>query len=306
MDSRKSPLGSKDASIAKDNDILIAGLKQLYDDLLQANCLRDGDVTGVYASGMVTSPYGIYEIPHLSTPVGIDTLQAGIYTYFEGSHFGRAIYLVPGVKTLPQDCSPSLETIEGVGNLRGEEIEVFGLISEFLDSKEVACILTGSHTQIIYVKNGQMTDIISGFSGELVHGLVSSTVLSSAVDVNGMVSPQDVLMGYKWLQKYGVARALYLIHSTNVFNVVDNGRRNSLLNGIVSGSVIQAFSTLYKGKCPGIEKVIVAGSGDYIRSYEVILQHCYHSLDIVTINPDPKESFSLKGFKELLKRGRNS
>ena len=55
-DSAKRAVGSKDSAIAGTNRVLIEGMKALYDQVLAANSLTDGDVEAIYASGMVTSP----------------------------------------------------------------------------------------------------------------------------------------------------------------------------------------------------------------------------------------------------------
>lgn len=62
-DSAKRTVGSKDSAIAGSNRVLIEGMKILYDQVLEANSLSDGDVEAIYASGMVTSPYGLKEVP---------------------------------------------------------------------------------------------------------------------------------------------------------------------------------------------------------------------------------------------------
>lgn len=51
--------------------MLIEGMKALYDQVLAANSLTDGDVEAIYASGMVTSPYGLKEVPHLVLPMTV-------------------------------------------------------------------------------------------------------------------------------------------------------------------------------------------------------------------------------------------
>ena len=49
-------VGSKDTSITGSNLKLLQGLKRLYDGMLSATGISESQVTGIYASGMITSP----------------------------------------------------------------------------------------------------------------------------------------------------------------------------------------------------------------------------------------------------------
>ena len=122
-DSAKRAVGSKDSAIAGTNRVLIEGMKALYDQVLAANSLTDGDVEAIYASGMVTSPYGLKEVPHLVLPMTVRDFADSLYPFHEDTCFHRDIFLVPGLKTLSDDFS-------FVNNLRGEEIEIIGALEE--------------------------------------------------------------------------------------------------------------------------------------------------------------------------------
>ena len=74
----KKAVGSKDSAIAGSNRVLIEGMKELYDDVLSANALEEGDIDAIYASGMITSPYGLKEVPHLALPLTVGGLAAGL------------------------------------------------------------------------------------------------------------------------------------------------------------------------------------------------------------------------------------
>ena len=107
-DSAKRAVGSKDSAIAGTNRVLIEGMKALYDQVLAANSLTDGDVEAIYASGMVTSPYGLKEVPHLVLPMTVRDFADSLYPFHEDTCFHRDIFLVPGLKTLSDDFSLSL------------------------------------------------------------------------------------------------------------------------------------------------------------------------------------------------------
>lgn len=173
-DSAKRAVGSKDSAIAGTNRVLIEGMKALYDQVLAANSLTDGDVEAIYASGMVTSPYGLKEVPHLVLPMTVRDFADSLYPFHEDTCFHRDIFLVPGLKTLSDDFS-------FVNNLRGEEIEIIGALEELKaerDVENVVMLMPGSHTHGIYIQGDQITGIISNFTGELFYALKQDTILS--------------------------------------------------------------------------------------------------------------------------------
>ncbi len=109
------------------------------------------------------------EIEHLSTPVSCEKLKQAIVPYTEKTYLGRTVHIIPGIKTLPQGKSATMETVEHVNNMRGEEIEIFGILRRY---PQLACgnaivILPGSHTQAVFLQDGTITDISSSVTGDL-------------------------------------------------------------------------------------------------------------------------------------------
>ena len=113
----KKAVGSKDSAIAGSNRVLVEGMKALHDQVLAENGLTEGNISAIYASGMITSPYGLKEVPHLPLPMTVKTFADSLYPFREDTCFHRDIILVPGLKTLSDDFS-------FVNNMRGEEIEI--------------------------------------------------------------------------------------------------------------------------------------------------------------------------------------
>jgi len=91
LDMVKSSVGSKDSSIAGGNLVLLEGLKKLYDELLHRNSMDESQIVDIYASGIVTSPFGIKEVPHVSTPVSQKKIFDSIYIHHEALFFNREI-----------------------------------------------------------------------------------------------------------------------------------------------------------------------------------------------------------------------
>lgn len=306
MDAVKRNIGSKDVSIARDHTVLIEGLKELYDQLLRKNELTDTDVRGIYASGMVTGPFGIKEVPHVSTPVSLKKLCDSIYTHYESGVFKRNIYLIRGAKTVAEDYRVNSKNIADVNNVRGEEIELFGLLAklpEDLINASLAVFFPGSHTHIAYVKQGVLQDILSTFSGELFYAISSGTILSSSIESeSGSLDEEMIRYGFRRLKEYGINRALYIAHAMKVFDVSDNLRIKSYLCGIVNGSTVAAFEKVMAEKWKEVDSIIVAGSNEMIGINEILLKEAIKNVEIMTIFASEKDSLAVKGFLEILKQ----
>jgi len=305
IDAIKKNIGSKDSSIAGSNLVLIKGLRELYDQLLENNGLTDSEITGIYASGMVTCPFGIKEVPHLSTPVSIGKLCDGIYTHYESECFKRDMYLIRGAKTIPDDFKIDKYNISSVNNMRGEEIEIFGILSgDALEWKKenVSIFLPGSHTHIAYVRKGVLQDMLSTFSGELFHAISAGTVLSSSIQSDSdQLDEEMVLRGFNDLKEYGVNRALYITHAMKIFNVSNNIERKSYLEGVINSGVVLAFENALKEKWHEVDKIIIAGSNNISRIYQIALEQLERTIEIITLGISGKQSFTVKGFLEILK-----
>ena len=207
VDVLKKNIGSKDSSIAGSNIVLLKGLRELYGQLLENNKICEEQIEGIYASGMVTSPFGIKEVPHLSTPISLEKLYDGIYTYHETKFFNRDIYLIRGVKTIPDNVYADRYNISSINNMRGEEIEIFGMLSELPDrwkKENIAVFLPGSHTHVAYVRQGVLHDILSTFSGELFYAISTSTILSNSIHCDSDQFDEEMaLLGFRNLKILG-------------------------------------------------------------------------------------------------------
>ncbi len=303
-DKSKANIGSKDSSITGNNDILIKGLKDLYSKILEKNNLKDNDIKNIYASGMITSPFGIKEIPHLSTPVSLKKLFNNLSTYYEPDYFQRNIKLVRGVKTISDDFKINEKNINSINNMRGEEIEIFGILS-LLNSSWVnsnLCIfMPGSHTHIAYMKNRVMEDILSTFSGELFHALKESTILSSSIDFKVPTDKEMIKLGFENLQEYGINRALYLANTMQIFSDFSNSKKTSYLEGVINGGVVLAFKKILNNKWKQAEKVVIAGNNNIAEIYNLLVKHSNLELQVKNISSPDQGSFALEGLKQLLK-----
>lgn len=305
LDMIKSAVGSKDSSISGSNEILLKEFKNLFEALLLRNAIEESQVSDIYASGMVTSPFGIKEVPHLTTPVSGKMLFDGIYTHYESIYLKRDVKLIRGVKTVKDDFKANPENIVNVNNMRGEEIEVFGVIPNFpqgWQNEDVALILPGSHTHIGYIKNNELFDIWSTFSGELFHAVSTSTVLANSISVSSdEIDTEMVILGAKYLKEHGLNRALYICHAMKIFHAGSNLHRRSYLEGLIAANIVSGFEKKAAESWKDIKRIAIAGKRNLTEVYEILFKDLLPDFETVTITADEKNSFALQGFLNIIK-----
>lgn len=304
---RKVTFGSKDVSLSGNRDLLPRELKKLYDQILFDERLSDKQVKGIYASGMVTSPYGLHEVPHLLLPVDSVKLRKNMHSFYEDQYFKRTIHLICGTKTLDGDIS--LDIIDHVNNTRGEEIEAVG-IAAYLNScwqdEPYIVLFPGSHTHAAKMKNRSMEDVWSMFSGELFYSLTNATVLVAEVDMESDKQPDVdvVMMGCRFLSKYGIARALYLVHASKMFKAGDNVIRRDLLNGIIIGSVMQSLKIVIDTKWPDTKKLVIYGAEAIVKQHVAAARCFIPHMEIISLKESQGDlDYSVRGLLEIIAQG---
>ncbi|KXL53447.1 2-keto-3-deoxy-galactonokinase [Anaerotignum neopropionicum] len=297
------PVGTKDSAISGSNEILLQGLKKGYDDILKHNGVLDSWVTQICLSGMVTNPFGIIEVPHISTPVGYQKLWAERYLHFEQKYFQRELVLIRGVKTGQPDETVTMENMGKMNNVRGEEMEVVGMLSKgVLSENETAVMISpGSHTHMLYIKSGMISDIVSNFTGELYHAIQKETIFAGELVKEDIpLAAPSVLEGYHLLTTYGLARALYIVHGTKVFGVCEDKTRNALLMGLIVGSVIEMLQKKIEYDWADAKKAVIIGGKHYIEAYKILGSHYLPNMKWIVEPVAEGENFGLQGYYKLL------
>lgn len=295
-------VGTKDSAISGNNDVLLLNMKECYDKLLQKSNLKDCDISEIWASGMVTNPFGVIEVEHVSTPITAKKLLEHVYPHYEAKYFNRTLNLIPGAKTAQKGQVVTIDNVSLMNNVRGEEIEAMGIISANVLPKNAVIICPGSHTHILNIVNNAITDIISNFTGELYYAIKKDTILGGELSTEDVkMDTKHVLLGYENLKKYGLSRALYIIHATKVFGTSIDEVRNSMLCGIICGSVIDVLKLRIQKDWNKVEKIVVVGEKNYITAYKLICEKIMPKIPCEIIHSHKGMSFALCGFFHLLK-----
>jgi 2-keto-3-deoxy-galactonokinase len=279
----------------------------MYDETLRKNNLQDNDIKEIFASGMVTSPYGIKEVPHLNIPMDLKGLSRNIYTHFEDLFFHREINLIRGLKDIPDNDDVSKNNIFEVNSMRGEETEIFGVL-KYIDkvaiARPMAIIMPGSHTQIVYIIQDKVVDFVSTISGELFYAISHDTIVSSSIDATIKTYDNDMVKkAFNILIKYGFNKSVYLINTMRIFNVADIYEKTSFLEGVILGGDVLCFEKYLNEKWQDVNNVVIYADEGIAKVYETLLKMLDKKMDIYIVNKS-EVNCAVKGFLEIL-RARN-
>ena len=291
-------IGSKDSAISGSNKVLVDCLCDMYHRMLEENHLSGDSIKSIYASGMVTSPYGLHEVPHLTVPLDIRKFAESLYRFRESSGIGRDIWLIPGLKTDRDDFSFA-------GNMRGEEIEIIGAMDELkkLGIHDAALMLPGSHTHIAYVKNDTVADIVSNFTGELFHALKSETVLAPVMDCVPEALDEDMIrLGADNCRRFGFNRAIYICRAMRIMNKYLPEQRFAYCEGVVNGGLGQILEYYLRNIWSDCKTVVLISDEFMYKLLSVIVSETCGELvrDIIWLRADRQTSYSVGGLKRII------
>ena len=252
------------------NVVLKSVIKEGIRQLLQENHIKTDEIDKILASGMVTSEYGLMEIPHIVAPASIDEFHAAMVEV----HF-------PDITEVPFVFGPGIRTdsrcFETADVMRGEETELFGLTDKLESHK--AYILPGSHSKCIFADDrGRISHFFTSFTGEMFFALMKDTILKSAVACENQVDADYLVKGYEYSERYGLNRSLFKARILK--NVFQCGplETYSFFSGTVLHDEVKSLLDI------DVEEYVIAGKSQLRNPMEILLKK--YSDKKVTALPD--------------------
>ncbi|MBC8536357.1 2-dehydro-3-deoxygalactonokinase [Feifania hominis] len=210
--SASRPVGVRNTAIDGNSEKLRAAVRDCVRELLEGAALTGAQLQCVLASGMITSNVGLYELPHVAAPAGVDELAAGAKSVLLEDVCPTPIWFIPGVKnfTTPVDTG----NFERMDMMRGEEAECLPLIESHRGELPLLLVLPGSHTKFVGVgADGRISACVTSITGELLDVITKNTIIADAVG-HGFVTAQSydrdmVLLGRRTAERVGLGRACF-------------------------------------------------------------------------------------------------
>ncbi|MBE6766367.1 MAG: 2-dehydro-3-deoxygalactonokinase [Ruminococcaceae bacterium] len=230
---------------------LEAAVREAIDRLLSQNSAAP---ECILAAGMITGEFGLYNLPHIEAPAGIDDLGNSVAEVRLPDISPLPFYFIPGVKILGD--------IEKTDMMRGEECEVFGLY----DGEDAVFVLPGSHSKIINLKDGKITDFKTLLTGEMTASLCEGTILRDAVDLSASLEESYLIGGYRYCREHGINEALFKVRILKNLLSASRDEIYSFFLGVVLCGEIEAIIKTHK------KNIFVAGRAELRAATAILLK----------------------------------
>ena len=236
-------------------------VKKLLENQLCQSGLTYEDISAVYASGMLTSNVGLYEVKHLEAPAGLEDFAENVKTVRMNEICPLPIHFIPGLKNKAGKCA--LADVEEMDIMRGEETETLALLDLFPLKEGGMYVLPGSHTKFVAVnREAKITGCLTSLAGEMIEALTRHTLLADAVGRSfapEAYSREMLLAGSRSTLRAGLTRAAFLTRIVNQFISNAPADSASFLLGTVLAEDIRAVKESRALGNSGRRSVVIAG-----------------------------------------------
>lgn len=205
-------------------------------------------------AGMIGSNRGWHEAPYVRCPVGPDELVAQLAWVEPGR-----IAIVPGVAF-----------VDGATGdvMRGEEVQVFGLLREQTVVGSTICH-PGTHTKWISVDGNVITRFRTVMTGELFSLLREHSILAPLLKAEPQVSEAFFDGVHKGFSEGELSAELFAIRARVLLSLLPDSEASSFASGLLIGCDLRAGLEV-----PIEEEVVVLGRPSLTRLYAAALRHC--------------------------------
>ena len=221
-------------------------IKSAIEKVLSDNNIKNEDIKRILASGMITSEFGLCNLPHISVPAGIQELHENMHETVISEISDIPFVFIRGVKSVSDNLSET-------DMMRGEETELCGLMTE--GDGECMYILPGSHSKLIFTdKKGRISKFSTMLTGEMIFALSQSTILKDAVDLSISETDDEYLfMGDSYCRTHGINEALFKVRILKNLFGASPVQCYSFFLGVVLSQELDAVR-----KCD-IGKIVIGG-----------------------------------------------
>lgn len=241
--------------------LLEAAIKQGIIDLLAKNGLSESDVSAVIASGMITSEFGLCNLPHITAPAGITELHSAIERVEIPEISDIPFAFIRGVKT----DTPDMEHFD---IMRGEETELAGIYRA--DLGEAIYVLPGSHSKIIKTDAvGRITEFSTMLTGEMIKSLAENTILKGSISLSDSeIVDEYLLHGYLYATSEGINKALFKVRVLkNFFGASGDEAYSFFIGAALAGEMKQIIENNAKAVVIGGRRQLRYAMGKILSSY---------------------------------------
>ncbi len=250
----------------------------------------------IAAAGMITSALGLKEIVHQLAPAGPKELAAGSVELQLPEISELPIILFPGVRSGAWFAE---EDVESNDMMRGEETLCLGLSIQ-RTGQALTVLNLGSHWKAIQVDSfGSITGSWTTLSGEMLHAVMTQTILASAVPAGRPESldAEWVQRGVEMFARHGLSRTLFTVRLWEV----QGGARSTAqqrLAFLVGAFTAEGLDVFRRAGYLSGGPVLLVGGGGIADAWQLQLEQA--GVPIERITSDQTTQAFLAGIQRLL------
>ena len=294
----RKPVGVRDTARDRAPAKLHAALRDLIGELQsRAIGLEASVATCVVAAGMISSPLGLAEVPHVLAPVSAEEIAAASRVFNFPEITELPIFLVPGVRSEAPDAS--VDSLDNFDVMRGEETLCFGLLQRGLLKPPGVVLTLGSHWKAIQLDTkGRIQSSITSLSGELIHAAQTQTILASSVgnDWPNQMAPDWLEAGMETQRRSGLSRALFCVRLLELKGEGTPEDRFAYLLGAFIAADLEPL--VARGVLAGDIQVVITGHAAVAEAWAFALARL--SLTAFVLSEKETEKAFLTGLRNIL------
>jgi 2-dehydro-3-deoxygalactonokinase len=252
----------------------------------------------IAAAGMITSPLGLSNLPHIPVPAGAHEIANAIQCLRSCPGLDLPLWLVPGLAT--GNSKGSTADIFGTDVMRGEEVLVIGLLMTGSLHAGGAVLNLGSHWKFIRTdEESRITESRTTLTGEMIHAVQTQTLLASALPQGRPRSfdPDWLRLGAKEEATSGLSRALFCVRLLEQAGATSEQQRISFLYG----AFIEAELRSLMRKFPTDSSVPICLVGGYAVAKAWQNRLATYGISSVVIEEVDRDATYLAGLQELVR-----
>lgn len=287
----KLPVGARDTVLTGSTKNLKEQLKKGIDELLAKNSTSHDEIECAIVSGMITSEFGLLEVPHAVAPIGLDEMVKGLVE-----------------KSFPDICPFPMRFVAGVKNtyensdeqdmMRGEETEAIGILASMQEESDVILVLPGSHLKIVEVRQGKITKCYTSLLGEASSAISQNTLLKDIVHFTKEIDYDALYDGYQDAMEKGINMSLFKVRKLSLFAGKDEQYLSSYFNGVMMSCDVKMILSI------GMEKrsTIVVGGSSPVKEELAYLIRKQSDLKVVVLEDSITQFATAMGAIEICKK----
>ncbi|MBQ7336569.1 MAG: 2-dehydro-3-deoxygalactonokinase [Clostridia bacterium] len=250
-------------------------------ELLVRHKLKEADIERILASGMITSEFGLCNLPHICAPAGIAELHAQLHEVVLEDISPIPFVFIRGVKTVGT-------SVADTDMMRGEETELMGVIDE--GGEKSLYVLPGSHSKLIETDaSGKILRFSTMLTGEMIGALATDTILKDAVDLSiRTYDAQMLLAGCRYAMENGLNEALFKVRILKNLFQKDAMESYSFFLGAVLSAEIKIILA------SPIRRVVIGGKSQIKRATAELVQ-ALSDKETVTVSDTDVDSSATRG-----------